>query len=95
MITMARKKQEALPGMQDMAQIPELEEAALEYASVRDERIQLTEQEAEFKSRVHELMKKHGKMTYKCEDITIERIPGEETIKVKVKKETKDDKEAA
>jgi lipase chaperone LimK len=91
---MVKKKQEALPGMEDMAQIPELDEAATEYAAIRDERMKLTGEEVEKRSELHELMRKHEKMKYSYEGISIERIPGEESIKVKVRKE-KSDEEAA
>jgi len=83
----ARKKQEELPGMENMADIPELEEAALDYAAIRDDRMKLMGEEVEKKTGLLGLMKKHGRKTYTCENITIELVPGEETVKVKVKKE--------
>ena len=91
---MGRKKQAALPGMEELGDIPEIEEAALDYASIRDERMKLTEKEVELKGALLEAMRKHKRMKYASEDLTIERVSGKETIKVKVKKD-KSEEEAA
>lgn len=76
-----------LPGMENRG-IPELEEAAIEYATIRDERIKLNEREAALKKRVREIMHAHNKTRYEhaTVEISIEPPDGEEKIKVRVKK---------
>lgn len=77
-------------------QIPDLHNKALEYVSVRDERMDLTKQEAQLKDELTVLMKKHKRENYNCEgvEITFEIEPEKETVKVKVHK-SKEDKEEA
>lgn len=69
--------------------IKALEDAGSEYADIRDQRIELNKQEAALKKRVRSLMHKHDKTTYESGDIMIELEPpdGEETVKVRVKKQ--------
>lgn len=74
----------SLPGMEDHA-IKALDNAAAEYADIRDQRMDLTRQEVDLKSRTMKLMKRHGKTTYKHNGISIEVVAGDESIKVKVK----------
>jgi hypothetical protein len=80
-----RAKQSDLPGMEER-HIDDLHKAALDYVAVRDVRMSLTEQEVPAKARVLEMMRKHKKDKYICEGVEIERVPGEETVKVKVHK---------
>ena len=82
-----RPKQETLPTMEDRA-IKPLQDAAHEYAEIRDERIALNQREADLKNKVRTLMHKHNKTRYAYEGVEIELLPpdGEEQVKVKVKK---------
>lgn len=86
-----KEKQKSLPGMEDR-KLPELHSAAEEYVSIRDHRMQLTEEEVEAKANVLQLMLKHDKTVYVCEDIEIKRVHEEETIKVRRLKKAKDEK---
>lgn len=85
-----KKAQPRLPSMEDSA-ITELNQAALDYAEGRDERMEMTKQEVELKTKLIALMHKHGKTVYKYEDIEIELVPEGEKVKVRIKK----DKESA
>jgi hypothetical protein len=80
-----RPRTPALPGLEDHS-IPALDRVAAEYAGIRDERMELTEQEVALKTRAMSLMKQHGKTTYKHDGIEIAIDPGEESIKVRVVK---------
>ena len=66
--------------------IAELDEVAETYADIRDRRIALNEEEANLKQQAMALMKKYKKKHYARDGIEITLEPGEETIKVKVKK---------
>jgi len=79
-----------LPGMEDR-EIRELEEVALAYGEVRDQRMALNVEEASLKGTALQLMKKFGKTIYKHAGVEIRVIPGEEDVKVKVKKPGEDD----
>jgi hypothetical protein len=79
-------KTERLPGMQD-AKIESLQNKAIEYAEVRDSRQKLLAQEVELKGELLKLMKKHKKDEYDYEDVHIELVTEEETVKVKIKKQ--------
>ena len=81
----ARPKNRDLPGMEDRA-IRALEEVAEKYADIRDQRMQLTEDEHALKQHAMALMRKHGKTIYKHNGVEILIVPGEDDIKVKVKK---------
>jgi Zn/Cd-binding protein ZinT len=95
-VTMAKPKTQDLPGMEDRA-IKPLQEAALEYAGIRDQRMALNTQEADLKKRVRTLMHKHkpGQTRYAYDGVEIELVPpeGEEGVKVRIKK-LKEDGEA-
>ncbi len=86
-----RPKAQALPGM-EYRTIKELEDAGADYADIRDRRIALNTEEASLKKKVKNLMHKHEKTTYESATIVIEIEPpdGEESVKVKVKKDKKD-----
>jgi len=90
---MAKKKpspkQKSLPGMEDR-KIEALHSAALDYAEVRDERMDLLDKEIELKARLGKLMHEHGKTTYSYHGIVVTLVPGEENVKVKVKKDKAD-----
>lgn len=87
---MPRKKQEALPGLEDRS-VKDLHEKAVEYASIRDSRMELTQQESNLKGELLQLMKKHKRDTYECEGVEISIVHGEDTVKVKVHKAGDDD----
>lgn len=75
-----------MPGLEDHAIRP-LEQVASEYADIRDQRMELSRQEVDLKTRAMKLMKKYGKTVYRHNGCEILIEPGEEVIKVKVKKE--------
>ena len=79
-------RQERLPGMKD-AKISALQNAALDYAEIRDQRQELTKQEVDLKTRVINLMHKHGKDTYDYQNVHIELVTEEETVKVRIKRQ--------
>lgn len=85
-----KPKDQALPGMEDSV-IKPIEDAAAEYADVRDERMQLTESETALKAKLLKLMHQHGKAVYKRGDIEVRVVPQDETIKVRVKKAREDE----
>lgn len=80
-----RPKQKTLPTMEDRA-IQPLQDAAHEYASVRDERMDLNQREHKLKEKVLGLMRKHGKQRYRFQEIDIEVVSEEETVKVRIGK---------
>jgi hypothetical protein len=69
----SKKVQPRLPTMEDSA-ISELNQAALDYAEGRDERMEMTKREVELKTKLIALMHKHGKTTYVYEEIEIELV---------------------
>jgi len=81
---MARQKQQRLPGVE--GSIPELEKLAYEYAAVRDKRMELTEEEVKSKAQILEFMGKRKINNYKYDEVTVERVPGKESVKVRVAK---------
>lgn len=82
-----RQRQADLPEMEDRA-IKPLEDAAEEYAEIRDERIKLNAQEVKLKKRVRDLMHKHNKTAYRYGGVVIELEPpdGEEKVTVRISK---------
>lgn len=83
---MAKSKQENLPGMEDRT-IKALEEKALEYADVRDQRMELSTSEHALKSELLVLMKNAKKTKYVRDGIEVSLVVEHETVKVRVKKE--------
>jgi hypothetical protein len=80
-----------LPGMEDRG-LADLDALALDYADIRDRRIDLNTEEADLKARLLAAMHKHGKEFYKRNGVEIRVIKGDEDVKVKVgKRETPDD----
>jgi hypothetical protein len=87
-------RQEVIPGMGD-AKIAAIENAALDYAEIRDERQELSQSEAELKQKLMDLMHKAGKEEYKRNGIHVWIEVKEETVKVRVKatEDTDEDEE--
>jgi hypothetical protein len=83
-------RQASIPGMEDR-EIEELQAAGEHYASIRDRRMKLTEEEVELKKEVRTLMIRHGKKTYRFGKVEIDLVPGEEKVKVKIHKDESDE----
>ena len=79
-------RQDALPGMEN-AKIKAIEDAAMDYAEIRDQRQELTIQEVDLKTKLLDLMHKNGKTEYKRGNISISIIPEGEKVKVRVREE--------
>lgn len=77
-------KQKTLPGMQDR-RVVALENAALKYADVRDERMGWTKKEVEAKKRVQDLMHTQGRKHYSRANIEISLEPEDEKVIVRVR----------
>ncbi len=90
---MARNKTTPLPGMERKG-IKEIEQAADEYAELRDERMAILKKEVEAKTQLINLMKKNNQAVYEFEEdgelVTV-TLKSEE--KVKVKRGSADDEE--
>ena len=84
-----RPKAVALPGLEDRA-IQPLEDAAHEYVGVRDERMDLTQQEVALNEKLLKLMKTHGKRVYRYQGLEIRVVASEEKVKVKTAKKESD-----
>lgn len=87
----AKAKQARLPGTE--GKITELQETAMEYAEKRDERQAIGKEEVDLKGKLLSLMKRHKLTEYKYGGVEISVIVEEETVKVRIKKES--DEEAA
>lgn len=77
------------PRQQDLIEdraIKSLEDAAQDYAHIRDERMTLTESEATLKVNLLALMKEHGKTVYHRGSVTITVVAEREKVKVRVRK---------
>lgn len=81
-----RPRQPDLPGMESRM-YADLHEEARQYAEIRDERMELNEREAKLKERVLNLMHEHGLKVYRYEEVEILIEPGEENVKVRIKRE--------
>lgn len=81
--------QQRIPGTE--AEIDELDDAAAEYAKVRDTRMALNQQESALKLTVLALMKKHKREKYSHDNIEIEIVHESENVKVRVKKLEEDE----
>jgi hypothetical protein len=88
--TRARPRTAPLPGMEDHA-IKPLEDLAINYAEIRDARIDLNEREHVLKLAAIKLMKRYEKTVYRHNGVEITVIPGEDDVKVKVKRTRDDD----
>jgi predicted subunit of tRNA(5-methylaminomethyl-2-thiouridylate) methyltransferase len=94
MATEATKKarQKPLPGMGKRI-IQDLQDAALSYAEVRDERMGLSKREGELKADLLRLMHKHKKTEYSYNGVTVTLVIEEETVRVRVRSPKEDDEE--
>lgn len=92
---MAKRKlarQKTLPGMETTA-IKELDSAAYDYADIRDQRIDLNEQEVKLKDRLMKTMKRHDRKDYVCGPVEIHLTHEKESVKVKIHKDREKSKE--
>jgi hypothetical protein len=80
-----KPKSQALPGLEDHA-IKPLEDVAEKYAEIRDQRMELTQSEHELKALALKLMAKYDKTIYRHNGVEITVVPGEDDVKVRVKK---------
>ena len=77
-------RQQPLTGMED-SKIDALEEIALNYADLRDERMSIGKKEQELKQQLLALMKAQKREHYHRGTITIDIVHEKENLKVKVK----------
>lgn len=87
-----KPRAQTLGGMEDNA-IPEIETAAHEYVEARDERMELTTAEVAAKGKLLRAMKKHKKERYERDEIIVEVVIEEETVKVRKRRQPKKDEE--
>ena len=87
---MATPKQARLPGVED-PEIEELVETAEKYADVRDKRIALSAQEGAIKQELLALMHKNKKRHYQHAGVEIDVVAEDETVRVRIKKESDDE----
>lgn len=82
-----RAREQDLPGMEERA-IKPLQNAAVEYAEIRDERMALNTRESELKKKVRNLMHEYEKTHYAYDGVEIDLEPpdGEEIVRVRIKK---------
>jgi|FreactTroBogLake_1042271.scaffolds.fasta_scaffold09801_5 hypothetical protein len=85
-VTVKRPRQKKLPGMED-DKIDSIENAALDYAAIRDQRQALTAQEVPAKQKLLSIMKNLGRNKYQRNGIKVERTFEKEGVKVRVKKQ--------
>lgn len=83
------KQQKKLPGMED-TKITEIENLALKYAEVRDQRMTALKGEVELKGQLLAAMKKVHKQVYRRHNVEVRIVHEEETVKVKVKEKEED-----
>ena len=91
---MARKaklKQKHFKGMEPPS-IPAIDQAAEEYADIRDSRMELTKEEVELQEKLKELMEKHKLTSYEY-DGNLVTISADTKVKVKKKKQVPLDEE--
>lgn len=79
-------RQKALPGMEN-TKIAAIENAALDYVEIRDERQELTKREVELKEKLSKLMHAQGKTEYVRGGISVKLEPEGEKVKVRVRDE--------
>jgi hypothetical protein len=89
-----KPRQKRLPGMEDPT-IDEIQNAAMEYAEIRDERQELTTREVDLKKNLLNIMKKHHKTMYSHNGVVVQVVVEEETVKVRIKSEEQQEKERA
>ncbi len=88
-----KPKQQRLPGVEN--KLADLHSCALDYADKRDERQACLVDEVELKTKLLGLMKKHKLEHYEYEDVNIDIVHEEETVKVRIKHAKEDSEEAA
>ena len=86
-------RQEVIPGIGDQ-KIAAIENAALDYAEIRDERQELTTKEVDLKKRLLDLMHNKGLKEYKRNGISVKVVMEEENVKVRVRAEEELDPKA-
>ncbi len=79
-------RQEVLPGVGDV-KIAAIENAALDYAEIRDQRQELTTQEVDLKKKLLDLMHAKDLKEYKRNGISVKVILEQENVKVRVRAE--------
>ncbi|HEY6383450.1 MAG TPA: hypothetical protein VIY07_16810, partial [Pseudolabrys sp.] len=70
----------------DDAALDLLQQAALDYAAIRDQRQKLTARETELKQTLLTLMREQKRITYSFDGVDVERVVEQETVKVRVRK---------
>jgi hypothetical protein len=83
-------RQESLPGIGD-TKIAAIENAALDYAEIRDQRQELTTQEVDLKKKLLDLMHAKNLTEYKRNGISVKLVAETETVKVRVRAEEEGD----
>ena len=81
-----RPVQKELPGMESR-RLEDVEDAAREYANLRDDRMNLTRREVDQKETLLTLMRKHGKEIYRVEEMEIKVVPTDVKLKVRILEE--------
>jgi hypothetical protein len=79
-------RQLPIPGTEDR-EITSLQDAALDYAELRDARIAASAAEVQAKTTLLDLMHSYKRTTYKHDNVFIEIVPEGEKLKVKILKE--------
>lgn len=85
-VTKKLPRQSQLPGIGD-EKIAAIENAALDYAEIRDQRQELTTQEVDLKKKLLDLMHAKKLTEYKRNGISVTIKMEEETVKVRVRAE--------
>ena len=78
-------RQAPLPGMEDRA-IEALQDKAMSYAELRDQRVALSAKEVELKQQLLDLMHGYNKKHYQHGNVVIDIEPEGEKLKVKIKR---------
>src|SRR5262245_52898071 len=81
--------QQDLPGTVPK-KIKKLHDAALNYVQARDERMACTEAEVAAKEELRAQMHKHQLTSYSHNGVIVTLIPGEEAVRVRVKRDAED-----
>lgn len=83
-----RLKQQLIPGTEPEVH-KDINDAADDYRDVRDQRMQLMKPEALKKATLLAAMQKHKLRRYSYGRVLVEIVPGDETVRVRTKKEKK------
>jgi hypothetical protein len=79
-------KQESLPGMEDR-EITDLEDAARNYAAIRDQRMALTKKEVDLSDVLLQAMKRNKRDHYHRDGIDLKLIVEKEKVRVRITKD--------